>query len=171
MIPPRLILWIAQGFGSGRAPVAPGTFGSLVGLAWFALLAWPGNTTLLVLATAVGCLAAVPLCARAEQILRRKDPGSVVLDEIVAVPLCYLGVWGVEILRLGHGPALGAFVDGSGGLWTAAGFVTFRLLDALKPGFIGSCQSLPGGWGVVADDVAAGLVTGAGLGLARWLLG
>src|SRR5262245_38835991 len=39
----QFILWIAQGFGAGRIPLAPGTFGSLVGLIWFVVLLWPGN--------------------------------------------------------------------------------------------------------------------------------
>src|SRR5580698_6915932 len=80
-------LWIAQGFGVGRIPFAPGTFGSIVGLGWLALLlcvkSWPFFIAGNVLAVALS----VWLCGEAERKLNKKDPGSVVLDEIVANPL------------------------------------------------------------------------------------
>ena len=86
----ELILWLAQGLDAGRISVAPGTFGSLVGLLWFAVLLVPGSLNLYLLGTAAGLAASVWCCGRAEQILGRIDPPSVVLDEIAAVPICYL---------------------------------------------------------------------------------
>jgi len=80
----------------------------------------------------------------------------VVLDEFVAIPLVYLG-W----------PSLVAAAPG----WVVllAGFGLFRLFDILKPLGIRKLQDLPGGWGVVADDVAAALVACAALHAARWV--
>lgn len=164
-----LCLLLAQGLGTGRSPVAPGTVGSFLGLLWFGLLSLPGSTLLMSVGIGISCLAAVPICARAERLLGMKDPGSVVLDEIVALPIGYLGVWCVDLMVRGEapGPALGWTWQGCG--WLGSGFVLFRLLDALKPPPIGRFQDLPGGWGIVADDVAAALVTGVVLGGARWL--
>src|SRR5437660_1733665 len=88
----QFILWIAQGFGAGRIPFAPGTFGSLVGVLWFAVLLLPGNIWFYIGGTFVGIFLSVPFCGAAEKILRRPDPASVVLDEIVAMPVCFV-VW------------------------------------------------------------------------------
>jgi phosphatidylglycerophosphatase A len=94
--------------------------------------------------SAIGLYLAVALCGEAEFRLGRKDPGEVILDEFVAMPLCYLGwralpgplpVWAVFLLGLG----------------------LFRLFDIVKPLGIRKLQDLPGGWGVVVDDVAAAL--------------
>ena len=76
----RLALWIAQGFGIGRIPVAPGTFGSIPGLLWFILLLRTGNLWLFLAGIIAGALLSVWLCGISEKVLGRKDPGSVVLD-------------------------------------------------------------------------------------------
>src|SRR5213594_1908461 len=57
-----VILFIAQGFGTGRLPYAPGTFGSLVGLFWFALLIWPGNFWIYLAGTIAGILSSIWIC-------------------------------------------------------------------------------------------------------------
>ncbi|MBI2925007.1 MAG: phosphatidylglycerophosphatase A [Verrucomicrobia bacterium] len=150
------ILWLAQGFGIGRAPFAPGTFGSLLGLAWFALLLVPGNPWLFItLAMASVCLS-VPLCGEAERFLSQRDPASVVLDEIVAVPLCFaMWVW-LYFHKLGVMPAPHVFFVEN---WpfTLGIFTLFRSFDILKPWPVRQSQKLPGGWGVVIDDVLAAL--------------
>jgi phosphatidylglycerophosphatase A len=166
----QLILWLAQGLGAGRAPVAPGTFGSLVGLLWLGLCMSAGSYAWLLVGTVVGIAAAVPLCRRAETLLKCKDPPSVVLDEVVAVPLCYLGWLGQETLLDGRFPTWTGMFTGQQAILTAAGFVLFRLLDALKPPPIRNLERLAGGWGIVADDLAAGLVTGVVILVARVLL-
>jgi len=150
----RLILWLAQGFGSGRAPVAPGTFGTVVGLAWFALLLWPGNLAFYVGGTLVGILVSVWICGEAEKILGQPDPGSVVLDEIVAIPVAFLG-WVLMIQSQTvalPGPAI-FFHDH----WviTLGLFTAFRVFDIWKPWPVRQSQALPGGWGVTTDDVLA----------------
>jgi len=91
MLSNRLLLLMAQGLGSGRLPGAPGTWGSVVGLFWFILLAGTGHPLVYAAGTLFLLVVAVPVCARAEQLLGTPDPGSVVLDEMAAVPLCYAG--------------------------------------------------------------------------------
>ena len=86
----EITLFVAQGFGVGRIPFAPGTFGSLVGLAWFALLLTGYNLWAYFGGTLLGLALSVWLCGAAERILGKKDPGSVVLDEIAAMPVCFL---------------------------------------------------------------------------------
>src|SRR5437764_9096232 len=86
-----MILWIAQGFGVGRIPFAPGFFGSLVGVLWFGLLLATGNLWLFATGALAGVALSVWICGAAEKILAQKDPGSLVLDEITALPICFLG--------------------------------------------------------------------------------
>ena len=153
----QFILWIAQGFGAGRIPFAPGTFGSLVGLLWFGVLLWPGNLWLGLIGMLAGIFLSVRLCGAAERILNRTDPGSVVLDEIVAVPLCF-AVWVGEYFWR-HGVLPPPIFFFSRGAWplTVAVFAAFRLFDVLKPWPVRQSQRLPGGWGVTLDDLLAAL--------------
>jgi phosphatidylglycerophosphatase A len=160
----RIVLFVAEGFGSGRVRRAPGTWGSLVGVAWLVALLCLSSPLLWALGTLMGLLVAVPICGRAEKILGRHDPGSVVLDEIAAVPLTWLGpllAYGGSLFAGPVAPTAIVFA-----FWPEllAGFLAFRLFDIGKPGLIGKIQHLPGGRGIVADDalaaVAAAVVTG-----------
>ena len=91
----------------------------------------------------------------AEKILKQTDPPSVVLDEIVAVPICFLPWVTQAWLGAGTLPALGTFFSGQA-LWQVVLTVAlFRLFDIAKPWPIRGSQRLPGGWGVVTDDVLA----------------
>ena len=114
---------------------------------------------------------AAALCTRAETLLGRHDPSSVVIDEIIAVPWTILGPW----VALGHWPA--AWDESPQrlvqGWWPelVAGFVAFRFFDILKPGPIGRIQRLPAGWGVVADDIAAALAAAVVTGIVTALRG
>ena len=152
-----LVLWVAQGFGVGRVPFAPGTFGSLVGVLWFLALLAPGRPWIF----CAGVIASVPLsvwlCGVAGKILRQNDPGSVVLDEIIALPFCFGGwlVW--DWVRVGRWPAPDEFLTGRHGLMTVAIFVLFRVFDIAKPWPVRQSQALPGGWGVTVDDLLAAL--------------
>jgi phosphatidylglycerophosphatase A len=152
-----LILFLAQGFGSGRAPFAPGTFGSLVGMLWFLLLVDSGHFGVFVVGTILGILVSVPVCAAGERILRQKDPGSIVLDEIVAVPLCFAAWVTVVWARTDQMPTLESFFRGYTWIATLVVLALFRLFDILKPWPVRQSQRLPGGWGVVVDDVLAAL--------------
>ena len=84
-----LVLWVAQGFGSGWSPVMPGTFGSLVGIGWLALLLSFENLAVFIGGQVLGIVVSIWICGRAELILGKSDPGCVVLDEIIAIPLCF----------------------------------------------------------------------------------
>jgi len=150
-------LWIAQGFGIGRIPLAPGTFGSLAGVLWFALLLLTGNLWVLVAATIAALALSVWLCGEAERILGQTDPGSVVLDEIVAMPVCFLGLVAVETCRAGSLPGLAFFFSGHAWPLPLAIFGAFRFFDIAKPWPVYQSQSLPGGWGVTIDDALAAL--------------
>jgi len=152
---------VAQGFGVGARLPAPGTWGSLLGVGLFAALVWPGNYPLYLAGTAIGVWLSVPLCTVAERRLNQKDPGSVVLDELTAMPLGYLG-WVTDTwLEVGRCSLADLFAHSNGWLLIGAGFLAFRFFDILKPWPIRSMQRLPGGWGVVLDDVLAALATAA----------
>lgn len=135
----HIILCFATGAGVGFLPKAPGTWGSVVGFALaFALRGLPTSIYALTVLTAT--LLAVWVSAQAAQIFQRKDPAHVVIDEIVACLIC---MWGVS--------------------WTwpcvLLAFALFRVLDALKPWPINRFEALPGGWGIVMDDIVAGAIT------------
>ena len=151
--------FLATGFGSGLSPFAPGTAGSLVGL----LLAWilashvpilGSPLGLLMSGLAVGLLGVAvsgPVC----RALESEDPGCIVIDEIAGQLVAVAGAVAV--------PGRPAWA------WAAA-FVLFRLFDVWKPLGIARLQRLPGGWGVVADDLAGGLVAGLLVAAAgRWI--
>jgi phosphatidylglycerophosphatase A len=151
------IVWIAQGFGAGSVPFAPGTVGSLVGLLWFALLVAMGNLWVFAAATFAGLCVSVWLCGAAERILRQTDPGSVVLDEITAMPLCF---WAWIAIRLWHGNTvtdLAAFFSRDHWPMTLGVLAMFRFFDIVKPWPVRQSQRLPGGWGVTVDDVLAAI--------------
>jgi phosphatidylglycerophosphatase A len=149
-----LSLWVAQGFGAGRIPVAPGTFGSLIGLLWFFILLRTGNFWLYVLGTFLGLALSVWLCGKAERILNQTDPGSIVLDEISAMPLCFLVWLGVPWFARGEWPAP---------KWPLILiiFALFRIMDIAKPWPIRRTQNLRGGWGVTVDDALAAIYVAA----------
>ncbi len=152
-----LLLWVAQGFGIGRIPFGPGTFGSLLGFAWFAVLLVPGKLWALVLGSIAGAGLAVWLCAIGERLLGRKDPGSVVMDEVAAIPLCLWGWAAVYFSTHDCLPGPGKFFSWNNWPLILCAFVAFRLFDILKPWPAGRSQRLPGGWGIVADDLLAAI--------------
>ena len=137
----RFSLFVATGLGLGLvAPVAPGTIGSLPGVA----LAYA--TTLLPLwlqiPVAMGLtLLAVPFCEIAEQILGVKDDGRITADEWMLFPLALVGI------PLADLPWWSMIVF----------FVVVRLVDILKPWPARGLQSIPGGRGIVIDDFVANL--------------
>lgn len=152
-------LWVAQGFGVGWIPFAPGTFGSFLGLVWFATLVTTGNFWAYVAGAIEGIAFSIWLCDDAEKILGETDPGSVVLDEIIAIPFCFLPWIGIEWWRHDALPDVSYFFSGRA-LWMTLGIVAlFRVFDIWKPWPVRQVQRLPGGWGVTVDDLlAAGYV-------------
>ncbi len=134
-----IALFVARGFGSGLSPKAPGTAGSLAAMVAAALVFMPLPVWLRLLLLIPLTWGGIWAAARAERLLDTHDPGEVVVDEWLGLWLCY--AWF---------PALG--------WWELLlGFALFRYFDIAKPGPIKALQHLPGGWGVVADDLLAGL--------------
>jgi phosphatidylglycerophosphatase A len=148
-------LWIAQGFSVGRIPFAPGTFGSVLGLGWFALLLASGRIWVLLLGSVAGLALSVWLCDVAERALVQKDPGSVVLDEIAAMPVCFFAWVGIIYWRTNVLPGPEVFFSRSQWLLTVGVFATFRFFDIAKPWPIRQSQSCLGGWGITVDDLLA----------------
>ncbi len=150
---PRFWRLLAGGFGAGRVPRAPGTAGTLAAVPVVWLLAHlPPAAHVLVLVAALP--AAAWVCGRAARDEPDRDPGWIVLDEMV-----------------GYGFAVALLPPTATVL--AAGFLLFRAFDILKPPPIRWLdRRLHGGWGILLDDVAAGLAARIVLELARragWL--
>jgi len=165
------LLWIAQGFGVGRIPVAPGTFGSLLGVGWFALLVSSGSAGIFFLTTLGGIVLSVWLCGQAERTLNAKDPGSGVLDEIVAMPVCFSGWLLANAASHSSWPAAAYFFRKETWLLTLAAFALFRLFDIWKPWPVRQSQALAGGFGVTLDDVLAAAYTAVIIGIsANWII-
>lgn len=162
-------LWVAQGFGVGRIPFAPGTFGSLVGLLWFVLLLAPRNVWLFSAGTLAGIALSVWLCGEGEKILRQKDPGSIVLDEIAAIPVCFVGWVGTLLWKSSLMPGIDDFLGQRKWPLTLGALVAFRFFDILKPWPVRQSQSLPGGWGVTVDDLLAAVYVNIAVWLAHLL--
>jgi phosphatidylglycerophosphatase A len=150
----RCILFVAEGFGTGRFPVAPGTVGTLAGFAWIYLLLVPQNVLIYVGGIVLGFFVAVWLGGRGEQIAGLKDPGSIVIDEIAALPLAFLGA----VLVNSQGtwtPGFLFYTQGKQALALVVAFAAFRFFDIRKPWIIARSQNLGGGWGLVVDDFLA----------------
>ena len=156
VLPRRLVIACATLGPLGQNLPAPGTWGSLAGLLYFAVFFSRAGSGAILVASAIGGYFAVAICGEAELRLGKQDPGEVVLDEFVAMPLCFLG-WG----------SLAGTIP-PWALWLA-GFALFRFFDILKPLGIARLQSWPGGWGVVVDDYAAALAACATLHVGVWV--
>lgn len=134
----QLIKWIAIGFGTGLSPIMPGTVGTVVGvpLAWGLMQLpsiWCQAGTALVLT-----LLAIPICGVAEKMIGGKDPGCIVADEYLTLPITVIGLtspWAI-----------------------LSGFVLHRVFDITKPPPIRQLQDIHGGFGIVVDDFLAALI-------------
>lgn len=146
----NLIKWIAVGFGTGWSPVMPGTVGTLVGLP----LAWGlmhiAGTGLQIMVCVAMTLLAIPICGVAERIIGGKDPGCIVADEYLTLPITVIGLatpWAL-----------------------LSGFVLHRIFDITKPPPIKQLQHIHGGFGIVVDDFLAALIAlGLNHALFAWL--
>jgi phosphatidylglycerophosphatase A len=136
----RLALLLSSFFGCGYFPKAPGTAGSLGGIAVAVLLAYfglgRGSLLILLLVLLAPSIWSATATAR---VLNRKDPGQVVIDEV-------LGQW-VTLL----GAAVWSWKS------FLAAFILFRLFDIWKPQPVRAAESLPEGTGIVMDDLIAGV--------------
>ncbi|WP_372795252.1 phosphatidylglycerophosphatase A [Pontiella sp.] len=133
-----LIKWIAIGFGTGLSPVMPGTVGTLVGLplAWglMQIHGWAAQAIICVLLT----LLSIPICEVAEKMIGGKDPGCIVADEYLTLPITVIGLANPWALL--------------------SGFVLHRIFDITKPPPIKQLQHIHGGFGITIDDFLAALI-------------
>lgn len=139
-----LAVWIATSGGAGYFPVAPGTAGALVGVGLVVAAAQlplsPGAVRAVIGGAAlVLCAVGIWAAGQAEKHFGCVDPGQVVLDEVV----------GQMVALLFHPQA--------SWLWLLAGFLLFRFFDVLKPPPARWAERAPAGWGIMLDDVVAGI--------------
>jgi phosphatidylglycerophosphatase A len=136
----RLAIAIATFFGCGFLPKAPGTAGSLAAIGIVLFLQSAGFGRLAVMAVSLILLPlAIWAAALTARTFGREDPGEVVVDEVLGQWVTLLGasVWNWQTYL--------------------AGFLLFRLFDIWKPQPVRRAESLPGGLGIVADDIVAGI--------------
>jgi phosphatidylglycerophosphatase A len=175
---PRFAVFLATAFGLGDIPFAPGTWGSLAGLLIYSgipilcsenhffmpshrwlyaparvgqglTMAW---LVTLVVAVSLGALG-VWASGRTAEFSKMKDPQFVVIDEVCGQIFTYLIAFASANWK-----------------YLLLGLILFRVFDIWKPFPARQAESLPGGWGIMADDWIAGAYAGAGLWLARTFL-
>ena len=145
--------WVITGGGLGLIKPAPGSWGTLGPAIVFWMLLWakvadPWRSLVCLSGAVIAGILTVQLSPWAIQYFGREDPGSVVLDE-------YCGYWVACLF-------LPLPVGATSGLWhawlvTAAVYILFRLFDTLKLPPCRQLENLPAGWGILLDDIAAGI--------------
>ena len=135
-----MTLWrfVATFFYLGKLPIAPGTWGSMGALILWLFL--PVTISVHLSVIFLFFVLGVYSSHKVAKYMQVHDPSEVVIDEAVGM--------GISLFMLPH----------SYGLYLLA-FIVFRIFDILKPSFIYQVQNLPGGWGIMLDDVLAGLFT------------
>ena len=148
----RTVLFLATGFFIGTVPFAPGTFGSIIGLPICFLISRLDILTALI-CTILFILFAIWMAGVAEKVLKKKDAGEIVIDEIAGLIVTFFGI--PFTLKT-----------------VIVGFIIFRAFDILKPFPIGALEKkVAGGPGIVLDDVLAGLYANLILRLAIYITG
>ncbi|MFZ2146338.1 MAG: phosphatidylglycerophosphatase A [Sedimentisphaerales bacterium] len=144
---------LASCFGLGRLPLAPGTWGSLPVVIIFAFmghfhLSGPSITIVMAVLTIAGSIVCVRFAPAAIAATGNTDPREVVADELAGQAVTFL-----------VSPFLAISAVSSRDVWVAAvlGFFLFRLFDIVKPWPIRKLEKLPKGWGILADDLLAGV--------------
>jgi phosphatidylglycerophosphatase A len=132
----RLALFIATGGYVGYVPIAPGTFGSALGLVLLWAMRTVGDVGLEIVVLVLVLVLGVWSGSVAERYAGRVDPGIVVIDEVAGMLITMLLIPVTALSAL-------------------AGFLVFRALDILKPWPARRLERLPGGFGIMADDVMA----------------
>jgi len=142
---------IAYGFGAGLSPMAPGTIGTLVAIPIYLVLAnLPGLVYLVAVAILIG--AGIWACNQVIAETGEDDPPSIVWDEVVGF-----------LVAMAAAPVVSL-------AWILMGFLLFRLFDIFKPWPARRVERWGGGWGVMADDVFAGVCAAIALRLLLLLL-
>lgn len=134
----KAAVFLATGCGTGNIALAPGTFGSVFGLllCWFNSLINPGHGAVVI---AGFCVLAIRVAGEAEKCLGQKDPGCIVIDEMAGLMVAF---WGLPFNMA----------------ICLTGFLLFRIFDIAKPFPIRDIEKyVPGGFGIVLDDVLAGV--------------
>jgi phosphatidylglycerophosphatase A len=190
---PRVALFIATAAGLGYIPKAPGTFGSLAGLllAMFPffvtiVITWIAGSFFISYSAGIDPVLIVQIfltlgtaCVgvwaanRAAKFWREKDPQRVVIDEVSGQHLALLlGLaapvwWRVEPEAWGYPLGLITLHSALNWKYLLLGLILFRVFDIWKPFPASQAESLPGGWGIMADDWVAGVYAAIGLWIAR----
>jgi phosphatidylglycerophosphatase A len=191
---PRFALFVATACGLGYIPFAPGTWGSFAGLVLatlpfsFALslvtdihvnrrtssMGYDVDPILFLqcLITVAVAIAGLWSASRAADYWRQKDPQKVVIDEVSGQHLTLLlglgvPVWWRGLVAASPFPRFFSFRVGLGWKYLLLGLILFRLFDIWKPFPVRQAESLPGGWGIMADDWVAAVYAGLGLWIAR----
>lgn len=136
----NIIKILATGFGAGLSPVAPGTAGTLIGILMCLIcypLDWPFRLLFVVAISALS----IYVAGQAETLYGKTDDQRIVIDEIAGFQVAMLPV-------------------AITGLHLCLAFVLFRIFDIWKPFPLEHFQKFHGGWGVVADDLGAGVYAG-----------
>ena len=148
--PRHIAHWFACGFGAGLAPFAPGTFGTLMAVPVYWLmqpLAAPWYGVMVVIVCAIG----IAVSTKTARDWGVHDHPAIVCDEIA-------------------GFLVTMFMAPAGWIYVLYGFALFRLFDIAKPFPLRRLERLPGGWGIMADDLGAGVYAAAILHATVWLM-
>jgi phosphatidylglycerophosphatase A len=147
----RLAVFIGSFGYVGFFPIAPGTAGSFAALALYAFVRWVNAPIFELLTITIVFAVGIWAASGTERALGRKDPGPVVIDEVlgmlITLALLPLSIAGVVL-----------------------GFLIFRILDVVKPYPAGRFERLPGGLGIMADDAMAGVYSHLLLRAAVWMM-
>jgi phosphatidylglycerophosphatase A len=149
--------FLASCFGLGNLPIAPGTWGSLPPVAVLLMMGWTGIVSpvgvavvmfMLALFGSVVCVRFAPVSIAATG---KKDPSEVVADEFAGQAVTFI--------------VAGMFTPA--GIYPTAliGFLLFRIFDIIKPWPLRKLEKLPQGWGILADDLGAGVYAGLSMSL------
>ena len=134
--------WIAVGLGSGLSPKAPGTTGTL-GVLPLLVLMWDASVLAWTTGLVILCALSIWSIPEAGRRLGEPDHGQIVIDE-------WAGMWLVAF-------GLNTLTELTVGMGLLIGFIGFRIFDIAKPWAVSWCErKIPGAWGVLMDDIAAG---------------
>jgi len=145
----KLASTISTLFGIGYAPTAPGTVASLAALPLAWILSWIGGPWWLGIAAVAASAIGIWACHIHVRETGKTDPSECVIDELA-------GQW---IACLAAPLSLPGY---------AVAFAAFRLFDIAKPWPISAAERAPGGWGVMVDDIVAGIFAGLIVAVLRW---
>ena len=147
----RLAFAIATVFKAGYIPIAPGTVGSIIGLLVFWLIKDYASFTIEMFVAAALFFAGVWASTIVEQVLERHDPGVVSVDEVV----------GMLVALMLLPPTITVMF---------LAFLLFRVFDIIKPYPARWCEQLSRGWGIMMDDVVAGLYVNVLIHIILWIV-